>query len=85
MSERGDINIRFDPLLDRAISLGIAEGILELDTAKSITLTNKGDLFSKKIYKDDTMFILEKSFVENFNKLEFSDKKIDHLLYKGII
>lgn len=80
-----DINIRFDPLLDKAISLGLAEGLFSLDTAKSVVLTNKGTLLSKKIYKDSTLFILEKEFIENYSKSEFSDKKIDQILYKGII
>ncbi|QDX29483.1 hypothetical protein [Dickeya poaceiphila] len=80
-----DISIRFDPLLDKAISLGLAEGVFSLDTAKSVVLTNKGTLLSKKIYKDSTLFVFEKEFIENYSKSEFSDKKIDQILYNGII
>lgn len=81
----GDINIRFDPLLDKAISLGLAEGVFSLDSAKSIVLTNKGVALSNKIYKDPTLFVFEKEFIEKYSKSEFSDKKIDQILYKGII
>ncbi|HCD7096437.1 TPA: hypothetical protein NDY26_005110, partial [Enterobacter hormaechei] len=51
-----DISIRFDPLLDKAISLGLAEGIFSLDAAKSVVLTDKGTLLSNKIYKDSSLF-----------------------------
>jgi len=80
-----DINIRFDPLLDKAISLGLAEGVFSLDAAKSVVLTDKGALLSSKIYNDLTLFVFEKEFIENYSKSEFSDKKIDQILYKGII
>ena len=80
-----DISIRFDPLLDRAISLGLAEGIFTLDAAKSVALTNKGTLLTNKIYKDSTLFVFEKEFIENYSKSEFSDKKIDQILYRGVI
>lgn len=80
-----DINIRFDPLLDKAISLGLAEGVFSLDAAKSVVLTDKGALLSNKIYNDSTLFIFEKEFIENYSKSDFSDKKIDQILYKGII
>ncbi|CZU65288.1 MULTISPECIES: hypothetical protein [Enterobacter] len=80
-----DISIRFDPLLDKAISLGLAEGIFSLDAAKSVVLTDKGTLLSNKIYKDSSLFVFEKEFIENYSKSEFSDKKIDQILYKGVI
>lgn len=80
-----DINIRFDPLLDKAISLGLAEGLFSLDSAKSVVLTQKGLLLSNMIYKDATLFVYEKEFIKHYNKSEFSDKNIDQILYKGII
>lgn len=80
-----DISIRFDPLLDKAISLGLAEGVFYLDSAKSVVLTDKGTLLSNKIYKDSSLFVFEKEFIENYSKSEFSDKKIDQILYKGVI
>lgn len=80
-----EINVRFDPLLDRAISIGIGEGLFEFNSAKSVTLTKKGQSFSSYIYKCAELFVDEKKFLDNFNKTEFSDEKIDMLLYKGLI
>lgn len=82
---KAEINVRFDPLLDRAISIGIGEGILEFNSAKSITLTKKGNDFSSYIYKYKELFVDEKSFLDKVNKAEFSDEKIDMLLYRGLI
>ncbi|EIG90543.1 hypothetical protein EC970246_3832 [Escherichia coli 97.0246] len=56
-----------------------------MDAAKSVVLTNKGTLLSNKIYKDSALFVFEKEFIENYSKSEFSDKKIDQILYRGII
>jgi predicted transcriptional regulator len=84
-SINAELNIRFDPLLDRAISIGLGEGLLELDEAKSIRLTRKGNQFSEKIYANKNIFELEKEFIESYTKSEFTDKNIDKLLYKGII
>lgn len=82
---KSEINIRFDPLLDRAISLGLGEGLFSLDSAKSIVLTDKGNVFSDKIYNHKAILTLEKEFISLYSKSEFTDKNIDKLLYKGII
>ncbi|MGX9240710.1 hypothetical protein ACWXVW_05265 [Pantoea dispersa] len=80
-----EINVRFDPLLDRAISIGVGEGFFEFNSAKSVTLTKIGKSFSLYIYKCSELFVDEKEFLEHFSKTEFSDEKIDMLLYKGLI
>lgn len=84
-SGNAELNIRFDPLLDRAISIGLGEGLFELDEAKSIKLTEKGNTFSESIYSDKNIFLLEKEFIGLYSKSEFTDKNIDKLLYKGIL
>lgn len=80
-----EINVRFDPLLDRAISIGIGDGFFELNSSKSILLTKVGKDFSSYIYKHSELFIDEKKFIASFTKSEFSDENIDLLLYKGLI
>lgn len=75
-----NFNVRFDPLVDRAIDLGIGEKIFELDSSKSIKLTKKGLEFSKKIEDDHDVFTNEKGFILNFKKSFFTDEVIDRLV-----
>lgn len=74
------INIRFDPLVDRAIDMGVGEGIFMLDEAKSINLTIKGLSFSKRIDSEKTIFLPEKEFMRQFKRNHFNDKTINTLL-----
>ncbi|MBY8291492.1 hypothetical protein KW537_14435 [Vibrio fluvialis] len=79
-TEQQSLNIRFDPLVDRAIDLGVGHYLFELDGSKSVTLTAKGAAFGKRIEKDENIFILEKSFMNNFKKSHFTDKRINSLI-----
>ena len=74
------INVRFDPLVDRAIDIGIGNNMFELDEAKSVKLTSLGLSYGKKIEKDTNIFILEKAFMSQFKKSYFNDKIINSLL-----
>lgn len=74
------LNIRFDPLVDRAVDIAVGHHLLELDEAKSIKVTNKGLAFGKRIEKDNNIFILEKDFMNQFKKSFFTDKKINDLI-----
>ncbi|CDG87327.1 hypothetical protein [Xenorhabdus bovienii] len=67
-----ELNIRFDPLLDRAISIGLGEKLLEMDEAKSIRLTKKGNHLSEMIYSAESIFTLEKEFIGLYKKSEFT-------------
>lgn len=75
-----NFNVRFDPLVDRAIDLGIGEKVFELDSSKSIKLTKKGLKFAKKIEFDKDVFINEKGFILKFKKSFFTDEVIDRLI-----
>lgn len=79
-SDHISLNIRFDPLVDRAIDMGIGHHIFELDDAKSIKLTGKGIAFGKRVDKDTNIFILEKDFMNQFRKSHFTDKRINSLI-----
>ncbi|HGS4800661.1 TPA: hypothetical protein ACMDRB_000930 [Vibrio cholerae] len=74
------LNIRFDPLVDRAIDLGVGHSLFELDDSKSVVLTAKGSAFGKRVDSDKDIFILEKNFMNNFNKSHFTDKRINSLI-----
>ncbi|MEQ2026832.1 hypothetical protein ABLB84_13895 [Xenorhabdus szentirmaii] len=74
------LNIRFDPLVDRAIDMGVGHCLFELDDAKSVVLTAKGMAFGKSVEKDCNIFILEKDFMSNFKKSHFTDKRINSLI-----
>ncbi|WDV29748.1 hypothetical protein [Aeromonas caviae] len=74
------LNIRFDPLVDRAIDLGVGHLLFKLDDAKSIVLTTKGIAFGKRIEQDDNIFILEKQFMNQFKISHFTDKRINSLI-----
>jgi hypothetical protein len=74
------INIRFDPLVDRAVDMGLGEMIFLLDDAKSIKLTEKGLAFAKRIDKDCNIFIIEKDFLSLFTKSYFNDAIINALI-----
>lgn len=78
-----NFNLRFDPLVDRAIDLGIGEKIFELDSSKSIKLTKKGQEFAKKIESDREVFINEKGFILKFKKSFFTDEVINRLIEGG--
>ena len=74
------LNIRFDPLVDRAIDMGVGYGLFNLDDAKSIILTSKGTDFGKRVEKDSNIFIVEKDFMNKFKKSHFTDKRINSLI-----
>ncbi|KAB1178932.1 hypothetical protein [Photobacterium damselae] len=74
------LNIRFDPLVDRAIDIGVGHGLFKLDDAKSIVLTDKGISFGKRIEEDDNVFILEKNFMKQFKKSFFTEQRINSLI-----
>lgn len=74
------INIRFDPLVDRAVDMALGDRMLCLDDAKSIKLTEKGLAFAKRIDDDNDIFIIEKKFIDQFNKSHFNDRVINSLI-----
>jgi hypothetical protein len=78
------INIRFDPLVDRAVDIGLGETVFLLDDAKSIKLTDKGLAFARKIDKDTDVFIIEKAFISHFNKSHFNENVINLLINGGL-
>lgn len=73
-------NVRFDPLVDRAIDLGLAEHIFELEPSKSIKLSNKGLVFANTINADTEVFVKEKEFMKKFNKSFFTDQVIEKII-----
>ncbi|MFB9869154.1 hypothetical protein [Vreelandella sulfidaeris] len=78
------VNVRFDPLVDRAVDIALGEEIFILDASKSIKLTEKGLGFVKKIDSDSSIFTLEKDFLKLFSKSHFSEKVIDSLITGGL-
>ncbi|MCS6123992.1 hypothetical protein [Shewanella baltica] len=74
------INIRFDPLVDRAVDMGIGYGFFELDDSKSVCLTQKGKNFGKKIEADTNLFVVENNYMKNFTKSHFTDQVISSLI-----
>lgn len=79
-TEQQSLNIRFDPLVDRAIDLGVGHSLFELDDSKSVALTAKGASFGKRVENDENIFILEKKFMNNFKRSHFTDKRINSLI-----
>lgn len=73
-------NVRFDPLVDRTIDLGLAEQIFELEPSKSIKLTEKGLAFANMINSDSEVFLKEKEFMKRFNKSFFTDQVIENII-----
>ena len=87
---RGDgaallINIRFDPLVDRAVDIGVGKRILWLDEAKSIKLTDSGLAYANRIIVEKDIFMPEKAFIGHFSKSHFSDKTINKLISGGLV
>lgn len=74
------VNIRFDPLVDRAVDMGLGENFFFLDETKNIKLTEKGLAFAKRIDGDINIFILEKDFLSQFKKSHFNDQIINMLI-----
>ncbi|XNS81072.1 hypothetical protein AB6D09_017825 [Vibrio cyclitrophicus] len=74
------INIRFDPLVDRAVDIGVGYGFFELDDSKRICLTQKGKNFGKEIQADSNLFIIENNYMKNFKKSHFTDQVITSLI-----
>lgn len=79
------INIRFDPLIERAIDMGVGFNLLKIDEAKSIILTSKGIEFGKRVDSDQEIFSIEKAFMNSFQKSHFTDKRIDSLITGDLI
>ncbi|MEP0354418.1 hypothetical protein [Paraglaciecola sp.] len=74
------INIHFDPLVDRAVDMGIGYDLFKLDDSKRVCLTDKGENFSKKIEADSHIFTVEKDYMSQFKKSHFTDKVINTLI-----
>ena len=75
-----ELNIRFDPSLDRAIDFGIAESIFALDSANNIELTDIGKKFASRILDDDETFVTDRAFLKQFKKSDFTDDTIQKLI-----
>lgn len=75
-----DLAIRFDPSVNRALLFAESEGLIKYFKGKSIELTDKGDSYAEKILDDDEIFILEKAFLKNFKKNDFSENVINSIL-----
>ncbi|GIU51957.1 hypothetical protein TUM4438_43340 [Shewanella sairae] len=78
--QNASINIRFDPLVDRAVDMGVGYGFFELDESKRICLTQKGKNFGKKIQADSNLFIIENNYMKNFQKSHFTEQAITSLI-----
>ena len=78
------LNIRFDPLVDKAIDLGVGHGLFEIDNAKSVALTKRGISFAKRIELDVDVFIYEKDFMNKFKKSHFNDECINKMIVGGV-
>ncbi|MND23956.1 hypothetical protein D3C80_143690 [compost metagenome] len=74
------VNVRFDPLVDRAIDMGLGEGVFELEPSKSVKLSDKGMAFAKAIDTDKEVFVKEKEFMKKFSKSFFTDAVVDKLI-----
>ena len=75
-----ELNVRFDPSLDRAIDFGLAEGLLALDSAKNVELTEKGRGFATRILQADDVFVTEKDFLEEFKKSDFTEDVVQRII-----
>ncbi len=75
-----ELNIRFDPSLDRAIDFGIAESLLALDSANNVELTDAGTRFADRILADKEVFVTERSFLTQFKKSDFTESVIEKLV-----
>ncbi|WP_268603312.1 hypothetical protein, partial [Escherichia coli] len=60
------------------------EGILKIDESKSISLTNKGNEFYKKISNTDELLNDEKEFMAALKKSDFTEENINKLLFRGV-
>lgn len=74
------VNVRFDPLVDRAIDIGLGEGVFELEPSKSVKLSATGLAFAKSIDSDTEVFAKEKEFMQRFSKSFFTDAIIDNII-----
>lgn len=74
------LSVRFDPSVNRAIDLGIGEGIFAIDDSKKIFLTDKGKNFVKKIDQESSVFELEKKFLSQFSKNDISETLIEKIV-----
>jgi hypothetical protein len=75
-----DLNIRFDPTLDRALDFGLAEGIFELDHGKNVALARRGREFASRIMQLEEVLVTEKEFLRQFKKNDFTEDVIQRLV-----
>lgn len=55
--------VRFDPFLNRAVDFAIGEGLVKRYDGSKIELTTMGKLLAKEISEADSIYILEKQFI----------------------
>lgn len=66
-----------EPALNRALKLGVSEGIFS-KAIDRYTLTEKGQLFASYIFKDDEIFLEEKSFLRTIG-YAVTEKKVNNI------
>lgn len=72
--------VRFDPTLNRAVEIARAEGFVQIESGKTVSMTDKGQEFANKIINDTELFVVEKNYLNNFKPSQLTEKYIDSLI-----
>lgn len=70
-----DLEIRLDPLTDKAILLGIDESLLKLIDGEKVELSDAGRKLSDLIFSDESIMTKEKNFISLHKPNDFSESK----------
>lgn len=73
-----DLEIRLDPVTDKAILLGIDDSLLKLIDGDKVELTEAGLKLSDLIFEDDEVMAKEKWFINSHKPNDFSETKMSN-------
>lgn len=74
-----NIIVRFEPWLNRAVDIALAEGLLQRIDGDRIELTSSGTIMAEEIIKTKDCFVQEKEFLHTIRK-SISEAKLKNII-----
>ncbi|WP_322002274.1 hypothetical protein [Marinobacter alexandrii] len=73
-----DLEVRLDPLVDKAILLAVEEDLFSIADGEKISLTSSGEKLAEAIWSDEELMKTEKEFLKKYKVNTFSENKISN-------
>ncbi|MPY19077.1 hypothetical protein [Paenibacillus glucanolyticus] len=74
-----NIIVRFEPWLNRAVDIALAEGLIQRINGDRVELSSSGAIMAKEILKKQECFVQEKEFLHTLRK-SISEAKLKNII-----